>query len=142
VDRTPLTATGAPWTEALQYSQTVRTGDLVYTAGQGGFDATGELVAGGFEDQLGQTFANLDEVLRRQGASLDTVVKLTVYLTDAPDYAAFKRLRPTLLAPPFPASTAVVVKELLADGMLVEIDAVAVVGLSRREGPSNGDATA
>jgi enamine deaminase RidA (YjgF/YER057c/UK114 family) len=138
VDSTPLTSTGAPWTEALQYSQTVRTGELVFTAGQGGFDETGELVDGGFEDQLRQTFANLDHVLRRQGASLDTVVTLTVYLTDAADYADFKRLRPTLLSPPFPASTAVVVKELLADGMQVEIDAVAVVGLARAESPVEG----
>jgi 2-iminobutanoate/2-iminopropanoate deaminase len=132
VDNTPVTATGAAWTETLQYSQTVRTGDLVFSAGQGGFDATGELVTGGFDAQLRQTFANLDDVLRRQGAGLDTIVKLTVYLTDAADYDVFKRLRPDLLTAPFPASTAVVVKQLLADGMCVEIDAVAVVGRARR----------
>jgi 2-iminobutanoate/2-iminopropanoate deaminase len=132
VDTTPVTGTGAAWTETVQYSQTVRTGDLVFSAGQGGFDTTGELVTGGFDAQLRQTFVNLDDVLRRQGASLDTIVKLTVYLTDAADYDVFKRLRPNLLTAPFPASTAVVVKQLLADGMCVEIDAVAVVGRPRR----------
>jgi 2-iminobutanoate/2-iminopropanoate deaminase len=132
VNSTPLTAVGAGWTETLQYSQTVRTGDLVFSAGQGGFDATGELVTGGFDAQLRQTFVNLDDVLRRQGAGLDTIVKLTVYLTDEADYEAFKRSRPSLLTAPFPASTAVVVKQLLADGMCVEIDAVAVVGRPRQ----------
>jgi 2-iminobutanoate/2-iminopropanoate deaminase len=132
VDATPRTAAGAPWTRDLQYSQTVRTGDLVFTAGQGGFDADGELVSGGFEPQLRQTLANLSDVLRVQGADLDTVVKLTVYLVDVADYDTFRSLRSTFLSPPYPASTAVAVKELLVEGMRVEIDAVAVAGLRRQ----------
>lgn len=128
---TPRTASGAPWTQGLQYSQTVSTGGLVFTAGQGGFDQDGELIAGDFEAQLRQTFQNLSEVLGVQGASLESVVKLTVYLTDVADYETFKALRPTYLSPPFPASTAVAVKALLVEGMRVEIDAVAVAGIPR-----------
>jgi 2-iminobutanoate/2-iminopropanoate deaminase len=132
VDKTPRTATGAPWTETVQYSQTVRTGDLVFTAGQGGFDDAGELVDGGFAAQLRQTFANLDAVLRRQDAGLHSVVKMTVYVVDTADYREFQRLRPEFLESPFPASTAVAVKELLVEGMRVEIDAVAVAGAAGR----------
>lgn len=133
MDATPRTALGAPWTETVQYSQTVRSGELVFSAGQGGFDDEGELVSNDFAAQLRQTFANLDVVLQKQGAGLHSVVKLTVYLVDAADYEGFKRLRPRVFEPPFPASTAVVVKELLVEGMRVEIDAVAVAGAARRE---------
>lgn len=133
MDPTPRTAVGAPWTANLQYSQTVRTGDLVFSAGQGGFGDDGELVGPDFGAQLRQTFANVDAVLRQQDAGLHSVVKLTVYLVDPSDYDEFKRLRPEFLEPPYPASTAVVVKELLADGMRIEIDAVAVAGAPRRE---------
>ena len=100
------------WAEGLQYSQAVTAGDLVFTAGQGGFGDDGEVVEGG---------------------SLATIAKLTVYLVDKGDYETFKRVRAELLTAPWPASTAVVVRDLLVDGMLVEIDAVAVVGSSRLE---------
>ena len=121
------------WAEGLQYSQAVTAGDLVFTAGQGGFGDDGEVVEGGFEAQLRRTFANLDAALGSLGASLATVVKLTVYLVDKGDYETFKRVRAEVLTAPWPASTAVVVRELLVDGMLVELDAVAVVGSSRLE---------
>jgi enamine deaminase RidA (YjgF/YER057c/UK114 family) len=121
------------WAEGLQYSQAVTAGDLVFTAGQGGFGDDGEVVEGGFEAQLRRTFANVDAALGSLGASLATIAKLTVYLVDKGDYETFKRVRAELLTAPWPASTAVVVRELLVDGMLVEIDAVAVVGSSRLE---------
>jgi enamine deaminase RidA (YjgF/YER057c/UK114 family) len=109
------------WAEGLQYSQAVTFGD------------DGEVVEGGFEAQLRRTFANVDAALGSLGASLATIAKLTVYLVDKGDYETFKRVRAELLTAPWPASTAVVVRELLVDGMLVEIDAVAVVGSSRLE---------
>jgi 2-iminobutanoate/2-iminopropanoate deaminase len=121
------------WAEGLQYSQAVTAGDLVFSSGQGGFGDDGEVVEGGFEAQLRRTFANLDASLGSLGASLATIVKLTVYLVDRGDYETFKRVRAEVLTAPWPASTAVVVRELLVDGMLVEIDAVAVVGSSRLE---------
>jgi 2-iminobutanoate/2-iminopropanoate deaminase len=54
-----------------------------------------------------------------------------VYVANKDDYDAFKRVRAEVLAPPFPASTAVEAT-LLIDGMLVEIDAVAARGAVRR----------
>jgi 2-iminobutanoate/2-iminopropanoate deaminase len=129
---TLVTAPGAPWTEAMEYSQTTRTGDLVFASGQGGFDDEGQLVPGGFEAQLRQAFANLDQVLGRQGARLDSIAKLTVYLANGDDYDTFKAVRREVFAAPYPASTAIAVARLLAPGMLVEIDAVAVAGGARR----------
>ena len=68
---------------------------------------TGNVVEGGIEAQVRQTFANLAAALAVHGAGLDGIVKLTVYVADRADYDAFKRVRAEVLAPPFPASTAV-----------------------------------
>jgi 2-iminobutanoate/2-iminopropanoate deaminase len=120
-----------PWAEGLAYSQAIRVDNLVFTAGQGGFDESGEVVGGGVEAQIRQAFQNLAAALASQGASLDSVAKLTVYLVDANDYEIFKRVREDIFSAPYPASTAVVAGGLLIEGMAVEIDAVAVVGAQR-----------
>jgi 2-iminobutanoate/2-iminopropanoate deaminase len=119
------------WAADLHYSQAVAAGDLIFTAGQGGFGADGSVVDGGFEPQLRQTFANLRQALENDGATLDSVAKLTVYLLDASDYETFKRVRSDLFSAPYPASTAICVAALLVAGMRVEIDAVAVRGERR-----------
>lgn len=120
-----------PWSAAYQYSQSVAEGDLVFASGQAGFQPDGSLPEG-FEAQFRQALANVDEVLRAQGASLDSVLRLTTYLSSADQYDAFKAVRGELLTAPYPASTAVVVG-FVFPGMLVEVEAVA-----SRRGPRTG----
>ncbi len=122
-----------PFAAGYQYSQSVVTsGELVFTAGQGGFGADGAVVdPNDAEAQIRQAFANVRAVLQAEGADLDTVVKMTVYLADASLYDAFKTVRAEVLSPPYPASTAIVAGGFLFDGMLVEMDAVARVGEPR-----------
>jgi 2-iminobutanoate/2-iminopropanoate deaminase len=122
-----------PFAAEYEYSQSVVTdGELVFASGQGGFGADGAVVDPHDADaQIRQAFANLDAVLREEGASLATVVKMTVYLARASDYDAFKRARHEAFSPPYPASTAIVAGGFLFDGMLVEMDAVARVGEER-----------
>ncbi len=122
-----------PFAAEYEYSQSVVTaGELVFAAGQGGFGQDGAVVdPDDAEAQIRKAFANLDAVLREEGASLATVVKMTVYLASASDYDAFKRARHNAFSPPYPASTAIVAGGFLFDGMLVEIDAVARVGEER-----------
>jgi enamine deaminase RidA (YjgF/YER057c/UK114 family) len=119
------------WVRDLAYSQAVRAGELVFTAGQGGFGPDGELTPGGFAAQLRQAFANLEAALAAHGAGLESITKLNVYLGDRADYDDFKAIRAELFAAPYPASTALMAGGFLVDGMLVEIDAVAVVGRPR-----------
>jgi len=123
-----------PFAAKYEYSQSVVTdGELVFAAGQGGFGEDGAVVdPDDAEAQIRRAFANLDAVLREEGASLATVVKMTVYLARASDYDAFKRARRDVFSPPYPASTAIVAGGFLFDGMLVEMDAVARVGEERR----------
>jgi len=121
-----------PFTEDWEFSQSmICNGTLVFTSGQGGFGPDGEVVdPDDFEAQLRQTYANLAKVLEAAGASLDTVVKMTVYLAREDDYDTFTRVRHEMFTRPYPASTAIQGR-MLFEGMLVEMDAVARVGERR-----------
>lgn len=118
--------------DGWEFSQSVVCdGELVFTAGQGGFGEDGAVVdPDDFEAQLRQAYANLKQTLESVGASFETVVKMTVFMARAEDYDTFKRVRHELFGAPFPASTAVLAG-FLFDGMLVEIEAVARVGEAR-----------
>jgi len=71
------------------YSPALVVGELVFLAGQGGFDpATGELVDGGVEAQTEQAFRNIGALLEAAGSSLDDVVSVLVHLVDLDDFAA------------------------------------------------------
>jgi enamine deaminase RidA (YjgF/YER057c/UK114 family) len=126
------------WAAGFHFSQAVAEGDLVVASGQAGFRDDGSLVEG-FEGQLRQALANLDAVLRAQGASLDSVLRLTTYLADAADYATFKAVREEVLTAPYPASTAVVVG-FVFPGMLVEVEATASRRGPRVAPQADGDA--
>jgi reactive intermediate/imine deaminase len=122
-----------PWTwqDALGFSQAWRVdgaGSFVFVAGQGPISADGELVGSGdFEAQVRQTFENLRTVLEQAGASLESVVKLTVFLTDIGTLREFGRVRNEFLPGPPPASSALQVTALAVPGMLVEVEAIAVL---------------
>lgn len=121
------------FTRGWDYSQTiVADGPLVHVSGQGGFGPDGNVVdPHSFDAQLRQAYANVAALLEANGASLATVVKMTIYLAGAEHYEAFKRIRAETFAAPYPASTAVVAGGFMFEGMLVEMDAVARVGEPR-----------
>jgi 2-iminobutanoate/2-iminopropanoate deaminase len=108
------------------YSQAVRVGDVVYTAGQPGMDpATGQVAGDSFEAQARQAFANLAAVLEDSGSSLARVVKVTCFVTDP---NAFPELN-TLFAEYFPVAPPVRSTPIvqLPRGLLFSIDAISVV---------------
>jgi 2-iminobutanoate/2-iminopropanoate deaminase len=71
------------------YSQGVRSGNLIFTAGQIPLDpVTQQVVASGIEDQTTQVFENLKAILEAGGSGLDRVIKATVFLKDLSDFAA------------------------------------------------------
>jgi len=124
-----------PWAAGWHFSQAVRAGDVIVTAGQAGFDDDGNFVSQEFEGQFRQAFRNLERVLRTQGATLDGVMRLNTYLSDPSQYEAFKRIRAEFLTAPYRASTAVVVG-FVFPGMLCEIEAIAVRGGVREPDPA------
>lgn len=112
------------------YSQGIRVGNLVFTAGQAALDpATGQLVSGGITEQTVRTLENLKAVLQAAGSDLAKVVKATVYLKDMGDFAAMNAVYGQYLAPegvPAPARTTIEAARLPKDA-LVEIDLIAEV---------------
>jgi 2-iminobutanoate/2-iminopropanoate deaminase len=105
------------------YSPVVAGGDLVYTAGQVGFDASGELVEGGIVEQTRQALENVRTALAAAGCSLDDVLKVNAYLADLGEFDGFNEVYRTFFSAPYPARTTVGVS--LPGAIVVEIEAVA-----------------
>ncbi len=105
------------------YSPVVVSGDLVYTAGQVAFDASGTLVSGGIAEQTTQVLANLRACLLAAGCALDDVLKVNVFLLDLAEFDAFNEVYRAAFAEPYPVRTTVQVG--LPGGIRVEIEAVA-----------------
>ena len=107
----------------------VTAGRPVYIAGQVALDPTGALVgAGDLRAQTRQVFENLRVALGSVGAGFDHVVKLNYYLLDATQLPVVREVRDQYVNPQQPpASTAVEVRRLVRDDLLIEVEAVAVV---------------
>ena len=108
------------------YSQAVKIGNLVYTAGQIGINpATGEMQEG-LEAQARQVMANLQAVLEAAGAGFDTVVKTTIFITDMADFGVINGIYGAFFPQQPPARSTVAVAQLPL-GALVEIEAIALI---------------
>src|SRR5579872_6644995 len=75
------------------YSQAIKLGNLIFTAGQIPLDpATQQVVPGGIAEQTTRVLENLKAVLAAGGSSLERVVKATVFLKDMNDFAAMNQV--------------------------------------------------
>jgi len=112
------------------YSQGIRTGNLIFTAGQIALDPiSGQVVAPGIKEQTTRVMENLRAILESAGSTLDRVVKATVFLKDFNDFAAMNAIYGAYLAPEGvipPARSTVEVSRLPKD-VLVEIELIAEV---------------
>ena len=107
------------------YSQAVQVGDLLFRSGQIPIDPkTGELVTGSIEEQTKQVMNNLQEVLRSAGATLDEVVKTTIFIADMADYVKVNETYASFLKEPYPARSTVQVAKLPKDAR-IEIEMIA-----------------
>ena len=97
---------------------------LLFLSGLVGNDAEGRLLEG-IERQAEQAFENIVKVLASAGMDFHDVVKLTCFLTDSANLAAFRKVRERYLQAPYPASTLLVVAALANPAMLVEVELVA-----------------
>lgn len=107
------------------YSQAIRVGPFLYTAGQIGLDPeTGKMVADDIELQTERVLKNLTAVLQAAGGDLSNVVKTTVFLLDMREFGAMNGVYAAFFAEDPPARSAVQVAALPLGGR-VEIEAVA-----------------
>lgn len=112
------------------YSQGIRTGNLIFTAGQIPLDPeTQQVVAGGITEQTTRVFENLKAILEEAGTSLERAVKATVFLKDFNDFAAMNAVYGSYLGKDgavAPARSTVEVARLPKD-VLIEVELVAEV---------------
>jgi 2-iminobutanoate/2-iminopropanoate deaminase len=123
-----IIATGKAPAAVGPYSQGVRSGELIYTAGQIALDpASGKMIEGGVKEQTRQVLQNLTAVLEAAGSSRAQVVKTTVFLQDLGHFAEMNSVYAEFFPDRPPARSTIQVVALPL-GALVEIEAVAVVG--------------
>lgn len=109
------------------YSQAIRSGELIFTAGQIGLDpGSGELVEG-VAAQAERALRNLSAILDAAGTSMERVIKTTIFLADMGDFATVNEVYARHISSPYPARSTVAVAGL-PKGALVEIEAVALSG--------------
>jgi 2-iminobutanoate/2-iminopropanoate deaminase len=118
-----INAADAP-PQAGPYSHAVRTGDLVFLAGQGPFDPAGGPMPETFEEQARLTFQNLATVAKAAGGSLADAVRVGVYLRDMADFAAMNAVYPEFFTEPYPARTTIQSSLRIS----IEVDAVLELG--------------
>ncbi|WP_314672294.1 RidA family protein [Segatella salivae] len=107
------------------YSQAIEVNGFIFASGQIPIDpSTGNFVEGGIKEQTKQAITNAKNILKEAGTDLAHVVKTTVYLANMADFAAMNEVYATFFQQPFPARSAVAVKDL-PKGALVEVEVLA-----------------
>jgi 2-iminobutanoate/2-iminopropanoate deaminase len=108
------------------YSIGIKTSQFVFTAGQAGINPeTGNLVAGGIENETRQTLINIKNILEEAGSSLNLVVKTTVFLRDMTEFAQMNAVYAEFFPENPPARTTVQAAALPKNAG-VEIEAIAL----------------
>lgn len=105
------------------YSQAIKVGNLLFTSGQIPINpATGEIPEG-VEAQAEQALTNVKNLIEAAGASIDNVVKTTVFIKDMNDFAAINAIYAKYFTEPFPARSCVEVARLPKD-VLLEVETI------------------
>jgi len=116
-----ITVSGAP---KLPFSPAIKAGDYIFVSGQVGFaDAQGREIKG-IEAQTKRCLENIKEVLTAAGASLDDVVKVTVFLRNEEDFATMNEIYQSYFVKDRPARSTVVAS-LALPSMLIEMECIA-----------------
>ncbi len=107
----------------------VPTGQMVFVSGQVARGVDGQLVGrGDIRAQTRKTLENLQAVLTEAGATMDDVVKVTVFVTNLSEhFSDIHQVRSEFFKSDYPASTLVEISRLVDPDMLIEIEAIAVV---------------
>ena len=116
-------AAPAPF-QGAPYNQAVKTGGLVFVAGQLGLTPDGTMAGPGITEQTEQIMANLRAILEAAGSGLDNLVKTTVFLTNLDDFQGMNDVYARHVGERPPARSTIEVGRL-PSGALVEIEAIA-----------------
>lgn len=108
------------------YSQAVNAGSFTFVSGQVAINPeTGDLMNQSIEQQAEQVIKNLTAICNEANASLDNIVKLTIYITDMNDFSVVNEVMQRYFKEPYPARATVEVSALPL-GVNVEMDAILI----------------
>ena len=122
--KNPIATNNAPGAIG-PYSQAIDAGAFLFISGQIPVNPTNGEVPEGIKAQTAQSIANIKAILAEAGLTMDNVVKTTVFLADMSLFADMNKVYAENFTAPFPARSAVAVKELPKQ-VLVEIEVIAV----------------
>jgi reactive intermediate/imine deaminase len=113
---------------ARGYSHAIKVNNTIYVSGQAGIDLEGNIIEGDCGAQAHQAFENMKRVLEAAGATMQDVVKLNYYFINiAEDLPKIADAYRKYFNRHYPPSTAVQVGSLAYPGMLLEVEAIAVI---------------
>lgn len=119
------------WQDNFGFSQAWKVDgaqSIIFISGQAGISAEGEVMhAGDFQAQARLTFENLQTVLKHAGASFDNIVKLTAFLVDMKKLLELSAVQAEFFKNKRPAQTVVEISSLALPGMMIEVEAIAVI---------------
>ena len=128
MERTTVSS-GTEWEPTVGYSRALRVGDHVHVSGTTATDQDGAVVAeGDAYEQTVRAIENVKHALNEAGADLESVVRTRMFVTDIDQWEAIGRAHGEFFGEVRPASSMVEVSRLIDPAMLVEIEAVAIVG--------------
>lgn len=123
---TRVTAAGLP-SPVGPYSPGIAAGNIVFVSGQAGRNPATGTIADGVEAQTEQTLKNIAAILEAAGSGLQHVIRCGVFLVDIGDFQKMNGVYARMFGDHRPARTTVQVSALPEPGLLVEIDAVALI---------------
>ncbi len=126
MERTNISS-GAPLEDSVGYSRAVRVGHFVYLAGTASYDGDTIVAIGDAYSQTQFILTKITKALRQAGADISHVVRTRIYVTDIANWDAIARAHGEVFKDIKPAATMVVVKALVDEKLLVEIEADAVI---------------
>jgi 2-iminobutanoate/2-iminopropanoate deaminase len=115
----------------IGFAEGVKAGNMLYIAGQVGWDENSKVVPGGILEQTRQAFKNMKSVIDKAGGSMDNIVQLMIFVADKgsgkplmEDLNAFFEVKKEFFPKAMPCGTGVRVKELALPELLIEIQAI------------------